>query len=83
MEPQKGKKSSDVVPKVKADLKVKAYKSRIPFPARLVQHKLDNEFSKFLDVFKKLHINICFADAIAQMPSYVKFLRRFLKTRES
>ena len=81
MEPQKGKKSSDVVPKVKADLKVKAYKSRIPFSARLVQHELDKEFSKFLDVFKKLHINIPFADAIAQMPNYAKFLKEILKNK--
>ena len=44
MESQKGEKSSDVVPKVKADLEVKAYKPKIPFPAKLVQHKLDKQF---------------------------------------
>ena len=71
MEPQKGKKSSNVIPKMKTDLEVKAYKLRIPFPARLVQHKLDKQFFEFLDVFKKLHINIPFADAIGQMPSYM------------
>lgn len=26
--------------------------------------KIDKQFSKFLDVFKKLHINIPFADAL-------------------
>ena len=28
-----------------------------------------------MDVFKKLHINILFADALKQMPSYVKFMK--------
>ena len=53
---------------------VKAYKPKVPFPARLKQHALDKQFAKFLEVFKKLHINIPFADALAQMPSYAKFL---------
>ena len=81
VESQKEEESSDVVPKMKVDLEVKAYKPRIPFPARLVKHKLDKEFFKFLDVFKKLHINIYFTDAITQMPSYVKFLKEILKNK--
>lgn len=81
VETQKGEESSSVVPKVKAALEVEAYKPRVPFLARLVQHKLDKEFSKFPDVFKKLHINIPFADAIAQMPSYAKFLKEILKNK--
>ena len=28
-----------------------------------------------MEVFKKLHINIPFADALEQMPSYVKFMK--------
>ena len=46
-----------------------------------MQHNLDKQFSKFLDVFKKLYINIPFADAIAQMPSYAKFLKEILKNK--
>ncbi|KAI3445417.1 hypothetical protein Pfo_002082 [Paulownia fortunei] len=42
------------------------------------------QFSKFLDVFKKLHINIHFADALEQMPSYMKFMKeRSFQTNES
>ncbi|EOY19037.1 Uncharacterized protein TCM_043679 [Theobroma cacao] len=33
---------------------------------------------KFLEVFKKLHINIPFAEALEQMPSYLKFLKEIL-----
>ncbi|XP_022854461.1 uncharacterized protein LOC111375799 [Olea europaea var. sylvestris] len=32
----------------------------IPFPQRLKKLKLDQQYSKFLEVFKKLHINIPF-----------------------
>ena len=42
---------------------------RIPFPQRLRKNNLDKQFSKFLEVFKKLHINIPFAEALEQMPS--------------
>ena len=39
----------------------------IPYPQRLKKHKLDKQFTKFMEVFKKLHINIPFADALEQM----------------
>ena len=54
---------------------------KIPFPNRLKSHKDDVNFAKFLEVFKKLHINIPFADALAQMPSYVKFLKDILSNK--
>ena len=41
----------------------------VPYPQRLRQNKLDKQFTKFMEVFKKLHINIPFADALEQMPS--------------
>ena len=31
-----------------------------------------------MDVFKKLHINILFADALEKMSSYVKFMKDIL-----
>ena len=36
----------------------------VPYPQRLRQNKLDKQFTKFMEVFKKLHINIPFADAL-------------------
>ena len=53
----------------------------IPYPQRLKKHKLDNQFTKFMEVFKKLHINIPFADALEQMPSYVKFMKDILSQK--
>ena len=46
----------------------KMYKTRVHFPLRLKQQQLDKQFAKFLEVFKSLHINIPFVDALAQMP---------------
>ena len=53
----------------------------IPYPQRLKKNKLDKQFTTFMDVFKKLHINIPFADALEQMPSYVKFMKDILSKK--
>ena len=53
----------------------------IPYPQRLKKHKLDKQFTKYMEVFKKLHINILFADALEQMPSYVKFMKDILSQK--
>ena len=34
-----------------------------------------------MEVFKKLHINISFADALEHMPSYVKFMKDILSRK--
>ncbi|KAL8148698.1 hypothetical protein AgCh_005890 [Apium graveolens] len=52
-----------------------------PFPKRLQKKKLDKQFKKFLEVFKKLHINIPFAEALEQMPSYAKFMKGILSRK--
>ena len=57
------------------------YMPTLPYPQRLKQEKLDKQFSKFLDIFKKLHINIPFAEALSQMPSYAKFLKEILSNK--
>ena len=36
----------------------------VPYPQRLMHNKLDKQFTKLMEVFKKLHINIPFADAL-------------------
>ena len=57
------------------------YKPPLPFPQRFQKQKIDKQFSKFLEVFKKLQINIPFADALEQMPSYVKFMKEILSNK--
>ena len=53
----------------------------IPYSQRLKKHKLDKQFTKFMEVFKKLYINIPFADALEQMPIYVKFMKDILSQK--
>ena len=50
----------------------------ISYPQCLKKHKLDKQFTKFMEVLKKLHINIPFTDSLEQMPSYVKFMKDIL-----
>lgn len=54
---------------------------KIPYPQRLRKSNLDKQFMKFLEVFKKLHINIPFAEALEKMPSYVKFMKDILSKK--
>lgn len=49
-----------------------------PFPQRQKKPLPDRQFQKFMEVFKKLQINIPFADALEQMPSYAKFVKDLL-----
>ncbi|XP_073120253.1 uncharacterized protein [Henckelia pumila] len=51
------------------------YKPHLPYPQRFKNKALDEKFSKFLDIFKKIHINIPFADALEQIPNYAKFIK--------
>ena len=46
-----------------------------------MKQKLDKQFSRFLEVFKKLWINIPFVEALDQMPSYVKFMDEILSKK--
>jgi len=53
----------------------------LPFPQRFAKAKLDSQFGKFLDMFKKLHIDVPFLDALSQMPFYAKFLKEILSKK--
>ncbi|KAL8124269.1 hypothetical protein AgCh_012061 [Apium graveolens] len=53
-----------------------------PFPKRLQKKKLEKQFEKFLEIFKKLHINVPFAEALEQMPSYTMFMKGILSRKE-
>ena len=53
----------------------------ISYPQRLKKNKLDKQFAKFMEVYKKIHINILFANALEQMPNYVKFMKDILSKK--
>ena len=60
---------------------VSAYTPAVPFPQRLQKSIREEQFSKFLDIFKKIEINIPFVEVISQMPLYAKFLKEILSKK--
>ncbi|XP_071906831.1 uncharacterized protein [Coffea arabica] len=50
----------------------------VPFSQKLKPSRNDKEIEKFVNIFKQLHINIPFVDAILQIPSYAKFLNEIM-----
>ena len=53
----------------------------ISYRQRLKKNKLHKKLTKFMEVFKKLHINIPFANALEHMPNYVKFMKDILSKK--
>ena len=75
----KKEKSAELHPKQHARKKgVKAYNPLVPFPQMLQKAKLEEQFSKFLNMFKKMEINIPFSEALTQVPHYEKFMKDLL-----
>ena len=75
-------KSGELHPKQKGRKKgVKAYNSPVPFPQRLQKAKLEVQFFKFLNMFKKIEINIPFLEALTEMPHYAKFMKDLLSKK--
>ena len=56
-------------------------KPMVPYPQRLRKNILDNQFDNFMEIFKKLHINIPFVEALEQMLGYVKFMKDILSKK--
>ena len=54
----------------------------VPFPQRLNKQKDEKNFKKFLKIFKELHINIPFVDAVLQVSAYVKFLKELVTKKK-
>ena len=42
---------------------------------------MEEQFSRFLDMFKKIEINIPSVEALAQIPNYAKFLQEILSKK--
>ncbi|GKE53402.1 reverse transcriptase domain-containing protein, partial [Tanacetum coccineum] len=49
--------------------------SSVPFPSRLKKQKKDDEWEKFLSIFKHIHINLPLLEALNQMPKRAKVLK--------
>lgn len=44
---------------------------------------IEENFKKFVELLKKLHINIPFTEALSYMPKYAKFLEEVLSNKKN
>ncbi|KAL0313525.1 UNVERIFIED_CONTAM: hypothetical protein Sradi_5751800 [Sesamum radiatum] len=53
----------------------------IPYPKRILKANLDKQLEIFLEILKKVHVNIPLIDVILHMLSSAKFLKEVLSTK--
>ncbi|GJU07107.1 reverse transcriptase domain-containing protein [Tanacetum coccineum] len=61
-------------------------KPNIPYPSRLNNQKLrerdDHQMKKFLQIFRSLHFNLSFSDALLYMPKFASTFKNLLSNKE-
>ncbi|XP_061365836.1 uncharacterized protein LOC133309112 [Gastrolobium bilobum] len=55
--------------------------AKLPYPQRLKQEVQKQQYTKFLDIFKNLQVNIPFAEALESMSNYAKFMKDLLSKK--
>ncbi|GAU47732.1 hypothetical protein TSUD_386910 [Trifolium subterraneum] len=50
----------------------------LPYPHAPTKKDKERQYARFLDIFKRLQINIPFSEALEQMPTYAKFMKEIL-----
>ncbi|XP_021714904.1 uncharacterized protein LOC110682873 [Chenopodium quinoa] len=53
-------------------------KPDLPYPQKFMRNKLDEQFGRFLEILKKVHLSIPLTKSMTQMPKYSKFLKDIL-----
>nr|XP_025678649.1 uncharacterized protein LOC112778556 [Arachis hypogaea] len=84
-ESQASKKGKEVMKEQSQEQRtmVKTHTPSIPYPQRFNKEIKDQQFPKFLEVFRKLEINIPLAEALEQTPLYEKFLKELINKKRS
>ncbi|XP_016168688.1 uncharacterized protein LOC107611252 [Arachis ipaensis] len=80
---KKGKQVMEEQPQEKKKGEVKPYAPKLPYPQMLHKEMRDQQFPKFLEIFRKLEINIPLAEALEQIPLYAKFLKELITKKKS
>ncbi|KAG5063732.1 hypothetical protein JHK85_004915 [Glycine max] len=60
---------------------LKPPQASVPFPQRLKNKSEDGQFDRFVEMLKRVHINIPFIEAISQMPKYAKYLIEIISNK--
>ncbi|GKC15623.1 reverse transcriptase domain-containing protein [Tanacetum coccineum] len=79
-EPTPQPKPKDPKP-VKENPTPKPYKSKIPYPQRLIKEKMEAQYEKFLDMIRAVRISVPFVDVLVGMPNYGKFLKGLVSNK--
>lgn len=58
------------------------YQPKLPYPMKVNKDQQEQQYKKSLDVFKTLHINDPFVEALTQIPKYAKFLKELLTNKQ-
>nr|XP_043639333.1 uncharacterized protein LOC122610406 [Erigeron canadensis] len=61
---------------------VKPYQPKVPFPQRLRQGKIKENFKKFVELIQNVNISVPLVDLLAGMPNYAKFLKDLISDRK-
>ncbi|GJW90703.1 hypothetical protein Tco_0168256 [Tanacetum coccineum] len=61
-------------------------KTSLPYPSRLAKEKIrekdDILASKFLEIFRNLHFDLSFADALIHMPKFALMFKKMLNNKD-
>nr|GEW18183.1 hypothetical protein [Tanacetum cinerariifolium] len=61
-------------------------KTNLPYPSRLAKEKLrekdDILVAKFMEIFRDLHFELSFADALVHMPKFAPMFKKFLNNKD-
>ncbi|XP_020238186.1 uncharacterized protein LOC109817364 [Cajanus cajan] len=76
-EEEQQENKSQLARELKMKSKVSSTKD-IPYPPAPSKKDKERQFARFMELFKKLEINIPFLEALEQMPTYAKFMKDLL-----
>ncbi|GKD98337.1 hypothetical protein Tco_1382234, partial [Tanacetum coccineum] len=72
--------------KDKEPIKEPSFKPNLPYPSRLNKEKIrekdDILASKFMEIFRNLHFELSFADALIHMPKFAPMFKKMLNNKE-
>ncbi|XP_057790974.1 uncharacterized protein LOC131008091 [Salvia miltiorrhiza] len=75
LQPREEEKEKEKEPEVKLHKAAKPYKPPVPYPSRLKNEKLDQQFTDFYNMLAKVNVNLPLLDVIRNVPAYVKFFK--------
>jgi hypothetical protein len=56
--------------------------TNLPYPKNLSKKDKESQFARFMDIFKRFHINILFMEAMEKMPTYAEFMKELLSKKK-